>query len=319
MTLATTQPDWDFLHTSPDLLVANLTHLGLIEITGEQGKTFIHGQVTTDIVSLKDDQWRWGAHCDAKGKMLSSFRTFSVEEQLFVLLPASVLPLSLQQWQKYAVFSKAELTDISAEKTILGFAGAQAAAFISQQFGEVTAELTLSENSIILKDNDRFIVITSAEKAIKLVETSTQKIQDSTTWQALEIKAGYANIDANHSGEFVPQMCNVQAVNGISFEKGCYMGQETIARMKYRGGNKRALYILTGTTSEIVTSETQIEIADEDGFRRAGKVIESVQYDGKVLLTAVLANDTENTATFRIKEDEASELSVIPLPYSLED
>ncbi|GIU52247.1 tRNA-modifying protein YgfZ [Shewanella sp. KT0246] len=319
MTLATAQPDWDFLNTSPDLLVANLTHLGLIEITGEQGKTFIHGQVTTDIVSLKDDQWRWGAHCDAKGKMLSSFRTFANEDQLMVLLPVSVLPLSLAQWQKYAVFSKAELTDVSAEKVILGFAGANAETFITQQFGDVTAELSRFDNATIVKDNERFIVITNNETAIELVTASNQTLQNSSTWQALEIKSGYANIDANHSGEFVPQMCNVQAVNGISFEKGCYMGQETIARMKYRGGNKRALYILTGTTSETVTSESQIEIADEDGFRRAGKVIESVQQDGKVLLTAVLANDTENNAKLRIKEDAASELSVIPLPYSLED
>ncbi|WP_285163283.1 tRNA-modifying protein YgfZ [Shewanella goraebulensis] len=319
MTLATAQPDWDFLNTSPDLLVANLTHLGLIEITGEQGKTFIHGQVTTDIVSLKDDQWRWGAHCDAKGKMLSSFRTFANEDQLMVLLPVSVLPLSLAQWQKYAVFSKAELTDVSAEKVILGFAGANAETFITQQFGDVTAELSRFDNATIVKDNERFIVITNNETAIELVTASNQTLQNSSTWQALEIKSGYANIDANHSGEFVPQMCNVQAVNGISFEKGCYMGQETIARMKYRGGNKRALYILTGTTSETVTSESQIEIADEDGFRRAGKVIESVQQDGKVLLTAVLANDTENHAKLRIKEDTASELSVIPLPYSLED
>ncbi|PMG77263.1 glycine cleavage system protein T [Shewanella sp. 10N.286.51.B7] len=319
MTLATTLPDWDFLHTSPDLLVANLTHLGLIEITGEQGKTFIHGQVTTDIMSLQDDQWRWGAHCDAKGKMLSSFRTFSIAEQLFALLPASVLPLSLAQWQKYAVFSKAELIDVTADKIILGLAGKKAAAFIAQQFGDITAELTTVADTIILKDGERFIVITEAVKAHELVAASEQILQEAATWQALEIKSGYANIDANHSGEFVPQMCNVQAVNGISFEKGCYMGQETIARMKYRGGNKRALYILTGTASETVSSETQIEIADEDGFRRAGKVIESVQHEGKVLLTAVLANDTENDAKLRIKEDETSELSVIALPYSLED
>ncbi|WP_153912679.1 tRNA-modifying protein YgfZ [Shewanella sp. TC10] len=319
MTLATAQPDWDFLNSSPDLLVANLTHLGLIEITGEQGKTFIHGQVTTDIVSLKDDQWRWGAHCDAKGKMISSFRTFTIDEQLFALLPASVLPLSLAQWQKYAVFSKAELTDITANKAILGFAGANAETFLSEQFGEISAELTKFDDTVILKDGARYIVITNADKATQLVNASAKSLQAASTWQALEIKSGYANIDANHSGEFVPQMCNVQAVNGISFEKGCYMGQETIARMKFRGGNKRALYILSGTASETVTSETQIEIADEDGFRRAGKVIESVNHKGKVLLTAVLANDTENDAKLRIKDDETSELSVIPLPYSLED
>ncbi|MBQ4890538.1 glycine cleavage system protein T [Shewanella sp. UCD-FRSSP16_17] len=319
MTLATTQPDWDFLHTSPDLFVANLTHLGLIEITGEQGKTFIHGQVTTDITSLTDQQWRWGAHCDAKGKMISSFRTFSCNDSLFTLHTASALPLSLAQWQKYAVFSKAELTDISASKCIIGIAGNTASQFVEQEFGAINDELTVVDNSIILKDNDRFILILNEDIASKVIAASKQPLLNASAWQALEIKAGYANIDANHSAEFVPQMCNVQAVNGISFEKGCYMGQETIARMKYRGGNKRALYILSGTASDTVNSETQIEVQMDGDYRRAGKVIESVQYNGQVLLTAVLANDTDNDAVLRISDDSDSLLSVVPLPYSLDD
>ncbi|WP_076540491.1 tRNA-modifying protein YgfZ [Shewanella sp. UCD-KL21] len=319
MTLATTQPNWDYLTSTPDLLVSNLSHLGLIEVTGEQGKTFIHGQVTTDIVSLTETQWRWGAHCDPKGKMIASFRTYTVADSLFVLMPASVLPLSLASWQKYAVFSKAELTDVTAKHVILGFAGSQAAQFIEQQFGPVEHEVTHAEGAIILKDAERFMVITSAEKAQQLVAASNQPLSHCQAWQALEIQAGYANIDDNHSSEFVPQMCNIQAVNGISFEKGCYMGQETIARMKYRGGNKRALYILSGSASETVSSETQIEIASEDGFLRAGKVIEAVELNGQVLLTAVLANDTPNDATLRVKDDSQSELVVKPLPYSLED
>jgi len=97
------------------------------------------------------------------------------------------------------------------------------------------------------------------------------------------------------------------------------MGQETIARMKYRGGNKRALYILSGTSSLNITTDTQLEIALEDGFRRGGNIIECVQYGDKVLLTAVLPNDTENNAQLRIANDESSQLSIIELPYSLVD
>ncbi|MFT5790630.1 MAG: folate-binding Fe-S cluster repair protein YgfZ, partial [Shewanella sp.] len=108
---------------------------------------------------------------------------------------------------------------------------------------------------------------------------------------------------------------------GISFNKGCYMGQETIARMKYRGGNKRALYIVSGTVSAELTADSQLEIALEEdaGFRRAGTIIESVQRDQQVLFTAVLANDTPMDATLRIAGDDTSQLSVIALPYSLEE
>lgn len=99
------------------------------------------------------------------------------------------------------------------------------------------------------------------------------------------------------------------------------MGQETVARMKYRGGNKRALYIVTGTVSAPVTNDSQLEIALEDGegYRRAGTIIECVQRDEQVLLTAVLANDTDMDAKLRIADDTASQLSLIALPYSLEE
>ena len=82
MTISASQPDWDFITTSPALMLSSLSHMGLIEVTGEQGRSFIHGQVTTDITSLTADKWKWGAHCDPKGKMLASFRTFAIADSL---------------------------------------------------------------------------------------------------------------------------------------------------------------------------------------------------------------------------------------------
>ncbi len=78
MSICVSQPDWPLDAGIPDLLISRLSHLGLLAVTGEQGRSFIHGQVTTDISSLTAEQWRWGAHCDPKGKMLSSFRTFAL-------------------------------------------------------------------------------------------------------------------------------------------------------------------------------------------------------------------------------------------------
>jgi len=319
MTISASQPDWDFITTSPALMLSSLSHMGLIEVTGEQGRSFIHGQVTTDITSLAADQWKWGAHCDPKGKMLASFRTFAIADSLFMLMPTSTLELDLPQLKKYAVFSKAELSDVSSQYQIIGVAGSEAQAFMTQQFGDVSAALTLVDGGAVLRDGERFIVIFANDKAAALISASQQTLVDASAWQALEIKAGYPNIDASHSGQYVAQMCNLQAIDGISFNKGCYMGQETIARMKYRGGNKRALYILSGTTSTTINTETQLEIALEDGFRRGGNIIECVQQGENVLLTAVLPNDTENTAKLRIADDESSQLSILELPYSLAD
>ncbi|MCG9728290.1 tRNA-modifying protein YgfZ [Shewanella sp. Isolate13] len=321
MTLSTSQPTWPLNGQQPELLFSELTHLGLISVTGEQGRSFIHGQVTTDISSLEQDQWRWGAHCDPKGKMLASFRTFAKDDCLFLMMPRETLALDLPQLQKYAVFSKAELTDVSDSYLLLGVAGEQAKAWLTAQYGELNHELTLIDGGMIIHDAGRYILVVEQSQADSIIGAIEQPIFDATAWQALEIAAGYPNLGASHQGQFVPQMCNVQAINGISFNKGCYMGQETIARMKYRGGNKRALYIVSGSVSAPLTNDSQLEIALEDGegYRRAGTIIEAVQRDGQVLLTAVLANDTQLDAKLRVADDDQSELTLIALPYSLEE
>lgn len=317
MTISVSTPHWDLDATLPPLMLANLSHMGLIKVVGEQGRSFIHGQVTTDISSLATDQWRWGAHCDPKGKMLASFRTFAIQDALFMLMPKDAIEVDLPQLQKYAVFSKATLSNASGEWTLLGVAGEQASQFVKQHFGDIQQELTLIENGAILKDADRFILVLQPEAANTLVAEHT--VFDATAWQALEIAAGYPNLAASHASQYVPQMCNLQAVNGISFNKGCYMGQETVARMKYRGGNKRALYILHGTTSLTVDLDSNLEIAMEDGYRKGGQIIEFVQRGNQVLLTAVLANDTENDAKLRFADDEQSSLTIQALPYSLDE
>ncbi|WP_335902669.1 tRNA-modifying protein YgfZ [Shewanella algae] len=319
MSICVSQPDWPLDAGIPDLLISRLSHLGLLAVTGEQGRSFIHGQVTTDISSLTAEQWRWGAHCDPKGKMLSSFRTFALGDALILMMPRDTLAADLPQLKKYAVFSKAELVDVSDDFSLVGVAGVKAATWLAEQFPGFSPEQQVSavDGGVVLQDGERFILVLPKARADAL--SQQQSPVDASAWQELEILAAYPNLPASHMGQFVPQMCNLQAINGISFTKGCYMGQETVARMKYRGGNKRALYILKGKATVDVTPETTLEMALDEGFRKGGSIIEAVQRNGELLLTAVLANDTEVGAKFRIADDENSELTVLPLPYSLEE
>lgn len=318
MTSLLTQPNGT--PSSTHLSISPLTHLGLMKITGEQRHSFIQGQVTTDIDTLGTDEWHWGAHCDPKGKMLASFRAFNFNDSLFLLMPKTTLTADLPQLAKYAVFSQVELTEARDEYTLLGISGTQALAWITEQFGDITHNITPLNNTIILRDGHRFILMLSANEANSIINNNEDVISTKETWQALEIAAGYPNIDVAHQGLFVPQMCNVQAINGISFTKGCYMGQETIARMKYRGGNKRALYIISGTTEQNISLTSKLEIAlNEHDYRNAGKIIEYVQEGSKVLLTAVLANDTNTEAKLRFQGDSQANLKIQALPYSLEE
>ncbi|QYJ85703.1 tRNA-modifying protein YgfZ [Shewanella mesophila] len=319
MTLTVSQPQWSVTEEIPELVFCNLSHLGLLSVTGEQGRSFIHGQVTTDISSLSADQWMWGAHCDPKGKMLASFRAFSINDALMLMMPKDTLAADLPQLAKYAVFSKADLVDASDSWIILGVAGQDANTWVETQFGEVLEPVTAISNGVIVKDGERYIIVLAAETSDAIIDKLEQPIYASSVWQSIEIKAGYPNIAAVHQGQFVPQMCNLQAVNGISFNKGCYMGQETVARMKYRGGNKRALYILTGTSKNPISLESQLELALEAGFKKTGTIIEYAQSGEQLVLTAVLPNDTTDAAVLRFADDETSSLSIQPLPYALDD
>ena len=320
MTAAIQTPDWAPGSGFPSLAISPLTHLGLIRISGEQTKQFIQGQVTSDVYNQQADEWRWGAHCDPKGKMLASFRTLFMGDDLLMLMPRSAIGVDLPQLQKYAVFNKVELTDASESLCIIGIAGEQAHQFVCDHIGPAEALVTQLDDALVMRDGERYLVITNSARAEALLALAADSAFDHSAWQQLEILSGYPNLPAEHANQYVPQMCNLQAVNGISFNKGCYMGQETVARMKYRGGNKRALYIVRGEVNALVSAESQLEIQLEDGsFRRGGNVLEVVQTGNQVLLSAVLPNDTELNAKLRLSGDDASELMLLPLPYSLDD
>lgn len=321
MTTNVTRPMWPLNAAAPELYFAQLSHLGLIEIEGEQAESFMNGQITADVTGLQANQWKWGAHCDPKGKMLASFRIFKHLDGLKMLLPVPAIDVDLPQLQKYAVFSKAELKNATSDYVLIGIAGTKASQWVAQHYGETTELFTQIDHGFLLKDGSapaRYILGLTQDAAQQLITSQAIELVDCHAWQAEEIKAGYPNISAQHAAQFVPQMCNLQSIDGISFNKGCYMGQETVARMKYRGGNKRALYILSGTCKTLLNAESKLEVAVEDSFRRAGNIIEWVQTDEQVLLTAVLANDTENDAVLRVADDESSSLTVIPLPYEIE-
>lgn len=319
MTFTVSQANWALDNPGPALTLSLLNHLGLISVTGEQGVSFIHGQVTADMSSLEAGQWCWGAHCDPKGRMLATFRAFKQGDALILLAPRSALEVSLAQLKKYAVFSKAELNDVSQEFALIGVSGNEAASFVGSYFGEVTAAVSYTDKGTVIRDGERFMLVLDKAQASALISASGQPLFGADVWQAQEIRSGYPNIAANHASEYIPQMCNLQAVGGISFSKGCYMGQETVARTKYRGGNKRALYILFGDSQTQVRLESTLEIAVEGGYRKAGNIIEVVSRGGQVLMTAVLANDTPADAVLRLADDHQASFKVLPLPYSLED
>ncbi|QFI55653.1 tRNA-modifying protein YgfZ [Aeromonas simiae] len=281
-----------------------------IQLSGAERVKFLQGQVTCDVAALSTGSQTLGGHCDPKGKLWSDFRLLVQEESLLLLLRRSALARQLPELKKFAVFSKVEIAE--APHTLCGLAGAGSDGWVAGQFGLADTGLIPGGMAVRL-EADRWLLVSDALPAMALPEG------DEAQWLGFEILAGLPHIEAAHQGEYIPQMINLQALGGISFSKGCYMGQETVARAKYRGANNRALFLLEGTASGAVEAGAPLEIQLGENWRRSGVVLNVWQQGESLLVSAVLPKDTEADATFRLKDDDASALCLRPLPYALID
>ncbi|PVD39731.1 tRNA-modifying protein YgfZ [Serratia liquefaciens] len=308
------------------LTLISLEDWALVTLNGPDTVKYLQGQVTADIEALAADQHVLCGHCDAKGKMWSNLRLFHRGEGFAYLERRSVLDSQLAEIKKYAVFSKLTIAADN-EAVPLGVAGFQARAALTGIFNSLPdaehpvvqdGETTLLHFTL---PAERFLLVTTAAVAEQLVARLHEKaeLNDSQQWLTLDIEAGYPVIDAANSGQSIPQATNLQALEGISFSKGCYTGQEMVARAKFRGANKRALYWLEGKAGRVPQPAEDLELQLGENWRRTGTVLSAAKLaDGTLWVQVVLNNDLEADSKLRVRDDAASELAIKPLPYSLE-
>ncbi|QUM86698.1 MULTISPECIES: tRNA-modifying protein YgfZ [unclassified Moritella] len=311
----------------PNVIVSELSHWGLMTATGEQRLSYLQGQLTCDLVGLEDQQTTWGGHCDPKGKLWSTFQVAKKGNSFYFIMRKDALAITLPELKKYAVFSKVELTDASAFCNLYGVAGEQAEQWLNKTFAMTLGEeaVTHLPNGFVMRligETPRFLVL--LQKSDASLQQISQHLAEAATddgsfWDALDILAAAPIVSVAMSSVQIPQAFNLQAYDGISFKKGCYTGQETVARAKYRGTNKRAMAILTGATATEVNSGDNIELQLGENWRSSGKVNLSYRYsDGVQLISSVMPNNLEADSVFKITDNEST-LAFMPLPYSLVD
>jgi folate-binding protein YgfZ len=308
------------------LTLMTLDDWALATLTGADAEKYLQGQVTADVAHLTEHQHLLAAHCDPKGKMWSNLRLFRRQDGFALIERRSLRDAQLTELKKYAVFSKVTIAPDD-EHVLLGVAGFQARAALKNLFSELPdAEkqvVSEGETSILWFEHpaERFLLVTDVATAERVTEALSGEAQlnNSQQWLALNIEAGLPVIDAVNSAQFIPQATNIQALGGISFKKGCYTGQEMVARAKFRGANKRALWTLAGRASRVPEAGEDLELKMGENWRRTGTVLAAVQLDdGRLLVQVVMNNDMEADSVFRVRDD-ANTLSIEPLPYSLEE
>jgi folate-binding protein YgfZ len=308
-------------HSKPEEYVNNLKHRGIIQLTGEDRVNYLQGQVTADMDQLTQSNALLACHCDFKGKIWSVFYTFDWQDSILLVTDNSVLDKSLSELNKYGVFAKVEITNQTDNWSITGGSGATFEKSITDLFEALpTGDRAVISNTYGLVmsvefPEQRYLVLQpqNAEKQL-----TCEIMKDGEQWEISDIKAGLGDIRESTINEYVPQMLNLQALNAIDFEKGCYMGQEVVARTKYLGRNKRAGFILKAETSSNDLTGEQLEYQIGENWRPGGKILRSGADAEQTWIFAILANDTEVGSAFRVKSSPNTIFVAQVLPYHLQ-
>lgn len=315
--------------------MAALDDLSIIKVAGEQRGDYLHGQITVATKSFPSDAARLAAHCDFKGKMFSAMIVSQLDDVFVLSMHKDSAAQSVTQLKKYGVFSKVVISE-SEHLHAVGVAGDIHIKHLKVLFPLLSdSHMRCVQNDFgqVICFNDvnlRYLCYLTDEGKHRLLNISgTTDFLACGRWNMLEIEAGIANIQGPTIGEFVPQMLNLQSIQGIDFDKGCYMGQEVVARTKFLGKNKRATFLLAASvpSNTEVLAGGQIEIQIGDSWRRGGVIVRSSigklaegehKHNVELKLLAVMPNDTAPDTMVRLK-DSGIALTLLPMPYTLKD
>lgn len=311
------------LEQLPNAYLVALTHYSAISLHGEEQSKYLQGQVTCDVTTSTEHSLLVGAHCNAKGKVFSAFRLINRDSAHLLIQPKASITASLTELKKFGVFAKVDITTTD-ELSFFALVGESSTRLLQQRFSRIPDSLNpvvQSETTTLVYlagKQTRYLLIDSTVTLTDIVEQMNLPIYSGPVWNLLEINEGFVQLSHESSDEYVPQMLNLQAINGISFTKGCYLGQETVARMQYLGKNKKALFCLTGSLNQPLTHDEIIEKQLGENFRKAGDILCAYQADdGHCYFQAVMGNDVNDQVQLRLKSQPDTRLAIQALPYTL--
>lgn len=287
----------------PDLSQLRLSDWGVIRAQGADAASFLHGQLTQDFALLDRDHARLAGFCTAKGRLLASMVGWrGGDDEILLALPAETLAATLKRLSMFVLRAKCKLTDASGEFAVYGLLGAPAAEAWSLQRDEAGVQ-------IALPGAGRALRVQPAD--VPSPEGSALTADD---WAWAEAAAGMAWVRGATVEAFVPQMINFEVLGGVNFKKGCYPGQEVVARSQYRGTLKRRLQVFE-TDAPAAIGQEIFHSADPE--QPAGVVAGAGQRAGRTLLTAEIKLAALEGGSLHLGSATGAVLQAHALPYEI--
>lgn len=297
-----------------------LSHEGILAVRGPDANKFLQGQVTCNLNYLSDSYSSLGARCTPKGRMQSSFRILSVSDGYLLAMASELLDAQLTDLKKYAVFSKSKLSDESQDWLRIGLSGGDnALRSLGLELAETADSVARRDELLALRLNDGRVELwipTSQAAAVQTQVASQLPQAPLNDWLLAQVRAGIGQVVGSTRELFIPQMINLQAVGGVSFKKGCYTGQEIVARMQYLGKLKRRLYRLELHDSQV--PEPATALFSPTHASSVGEVVLAARSPAGVELLAVLQDEAALNGVIHLGSAAGSPLSVLDLPYTLD-
>lgn len=297
-----------------------LSHEGVLAVRGADAAKFLQGQLTCNLNYLSDTQASLGARCTQKGRMQSSFRILLQGDGVLLAMATALLEPQLADLKKYAVFSKSKLTDESAAWVRFGLVNADTAlASLGLELPADTDSVARNDTLIAIRISpDRAELWVPAEQgdAVRGQLAATLEQADLNEWLLGQIRAGIGQVMPQTRELFIPQMLNLQAVGGVSFKKGCYTGQEIVARMQYLGKLKRRLYRLSLDAPELPEPGTPLFSPSHNSA--IGEVVIAAKAGESIELLAVLQAEAADSGDVHVGTLEGPGLQLLDLPYTLD-
>jgi len=304
-------------------ILADLSHLGVLGVTRAEARAFLHSQLSCDVDGLGPDASTLGAYCSPKGRMLASVLLWADGDGFGLALSRPLVPDIEKRLRKFVLRSKVAIADRTAARPLLGVAGPAAAAAIAA----VTGVPAPGPQRVTHRDGvatiglarGRFLLAVDVDDVERVWDALARTLRPVGTpcWAWLDIRDGIPLVTGATQDAFVPQMANLELIGGVSFQKGCYPGQEVVARTQYLGRSKRRMLLARIDTPSAPAPGDDL-FSEDLGNQASGTIVNAAPSpEGGFDALAVVPAASAAQSVVHLRALDGPRLHFRPLPYSV--